>query len=148
MSQPVSGRVLVVDDDVVMREQSARIFGDAAWSVRTAGCGAGALEHINSEEPYDILIVDLNLPDVLGTELIARVPVGRRAPFLLISGFLDVPTTVAAMRLGAANVLEKPVDIFDLLRWSSEIVARTRRPPPAEPPVLGVSSPGAALGRV
>ena len=56
------------------------------------------------------LIVDLNLPEMTGMELIEKArEIGWRHPFIMISGAGEVPDAVAAMRLGACNFLQKPI---------------------------------------
>ena len=85
------------------------------FHVRTAGCAAEGIR-IATSEHFDLLLVDLRLPDMPGTDMI-RVLQDRGAPparFMLISAFLTTHLTVEAMRLGALDVIEKPIWIDDL----------------------------------
>jgi DNA-binding response OmpR family regulator len=107
--------ILIVDDDVGTCETFQFELRREGYVVVTAGSGAEAL-HIASGRAVDLLVVDLRLPDMLGTEVAKVLNANARVPFVLISAFLTTKVTVEAMRLGAANVVEKPVDIEALRR--------------------------------
>ena len=65
---------------------------------------------------FDLMLVDLLLPDMRGTDFIRILRSESRAsPFVLVSGFLTTAVTVEAMKLGAVCVIEKPVEIDDLV---------------------------------
>jgi DNA-binding response OmpR family regulator len=81
--------------------------------VRTANSGRQGLA-MASVGAFDLLLIDLCLPDMLGTELVRRLNQISSVPFVLISGFLRTETTVEAMKLGASNVLEKPITLETL----------------------------------
>ena len=66
-----------------------------------------------ASRPFDLLLVDLQLPDT-GTDVIRSVRGASAAPFILISGFLSTEITVDAMKLGAIDVVEKPISVDEL----------------------------------
>jgi ActR/RegA family two-component response regulator len=112
LSNPV---VLVIDDDELMcqtLEQAFRGEHIRVVSARTGLEGLGIARHLR----VHVLVVDYRLPDLDGLECIRRLRSdGIQTSFILISGYVTVPVAVEAMQLGAVTVLEKPVEIDDLL---------------------------------
>lgn len=81
---------------------------------RTSACGAAGIGLAKTER-FDLLLLDLELPDMRGTDVVEALRgESLAAPFVLISAFLTTEATVAAMRLGAFDVLDKPVSVDDL----------------------------------
>ncbi len=109
-------RVLIIDDDLGTRETFDWALRADGIRVSTTACGAGAISLASSEQ-FDLLLLDLELPDMRGTDVVQALRArSRAAPFVLISAFLTTDATVAAMRLGAYDVLDKPVSVDDLPR--------------------------------
>src|SRR3569623_506944 len=84
-------------------------------------------------QPADVgcIVLELNLPDMSGLDLQARLAArGIIAPLIFITGAADIPSVVKAMRAGALNVLEKPVEpqvLLDQLKLAIESDARRRK---------------------
>jgi response regulator RpfG family c-di-GMP phosphodiesterase len=101
-------RVLVVDDDMAIRQLLATKLKISGFDVTACGSGEEALK-ILSAESYDAIISDLNMPGISGLELLAeahhRFP---RTAFLMATGVGDVSVGVAAMKQGAADYILKP----------------------------------------
>jgi len=114
--------VLLIDDDLGMRELLCLAFRSSGLRVETAATAAEGLT-IARQTAFDILLVDLVLPDMPGTDLVRalRQEVADLR-FILLSGFLTTAVTVEAMRLGAIDVIEKPVSVDELLELVSSIV--------------------------
>ncbi len=115
VASPDTPQVLIVDDDVTSLDLLQRGLRKAyGYEVRTA---ASALEGLALAQAsrFDLLLVDLRLPDMSGIEMVRKLT-DEHGPvaFVLFTGFADVPTTVEAMKLGAFTVLEKPVGLDDL----------------------------------
>jgi ActR/RegA family two-component response regulator len=133
--------ILVVDDDRGTRETFDWILTLGGFSVQTTGSGLQGILMARSH-PYDLLLVDWRLPDISGIDVIRSLCDIDHLRFILMSGFLTVPIAVEAMKLGAADVLEKPLTMEDLLeiasglRWApperrSTVVTRAPRSAPA-----------------
>jgi two-component system, NtrC family, response regulator AtoC len=106
-----SDRILLVDDELTYARALGREFTLRGWSVRIAGSGTEALATLRSE-PADAVIADLQMPSMDGVSLLECLRSGPSwAVLLLMSAQLDIPTTVRAMRAGADDVLQKPVDV-------------------------------------
>jgi two-component system cell cycle response regulator CtrA len=119
-------RALVVEDDaaawrgVELTLRSAQIIAD-----RT-DLGEEALE-LARRYDYDIILLDLKLPDMPGIDVIRRLRAGRiETPVMVLSGSSRPETKTEALRLGADDFLSKPFDRTELLARMQAIVRRCR----------------------
>ena len=103
--------ILVVDDDSTIRETLVEFFealGHRARSAATATEGRRAV----AEHSPDVALVDLRLPDASGLRLLEALAADDpEVAVIFLTGHADVATAVQAMRQGAADFLEKPVDL-------------------------------------
>jgi DNA-binding NtrC family response regulator len=97
---------LVVDDDPSTRLLLSNLLERRGFSIRAAGSLAEARQ--NLDPPPDICMVDLQLPDGEGTELM-RGGFAERADFVVVTGHATVESSVEAMRQGAVDYLTKPL---------------------------------------
>ena len=119
-----SHSVIVVDDDRLVRESLCEVLGDLGCSVRDADGGLAALASI-AREATDMVISDVDMPDISGFELLARLPGIRcTAPVILISARADAGLTASARAAGAAELLAKPVDIEPFTTLVSALLTR------------------------
>ena len=143
-------RVLIVDDDASTVRVIERILRQRGLAVDVAVDGESALQAIESHS-YDVMILDLRMSNVGGLEVLRSIRARNDAPrTILHSAYLDVPTTVAAMRIGVADVVEKSVSltlltdrVFDLANQRRP--ARRTLPPPQQPIAEKGSDPAARL---
>jgi FixJ family two-component response regulator len=100
--------VFVVDDDIYVRESLELLIASAGWNAKTFASAAEFLAHPCAPVP-SCLVLDLSLPGLSGLELQKRIS-GERAdlPIIFITGHVDVPKTVQAMKAGAVEFLTKP----------------------------------------
>jgi len=83
------------------------------YAVDSVSSGAEALAFASSR-PFNLVLIDQRLPDMLGTDVVRAMKVNTLVPFVLMSAFLTTDVTVEAMKLGAVNVLDKPIWIDEL----------------------------------
>jgi DNA-binding response OmpR family regulator len=103
--------VLVVDDDPGTCETFSTALRAAGYSVTIVVSGVDALSCLRASD-FDAAVIDLRLPDMSGMTILSSLrTTNRSCAFILISAFLTTRVTVEAMRLGACDVLEKPIDI-------------------------------------
>jgi YesN/AraC family two-component response regulator len=103
-------KVLIVEDDPTARDGFARLLSLDGFIVQTAGAAGEALQRTRTSA-VDSIVADLNLPDFSAIDLLEAIrSEGLATPFLIVTGCATVQAAVAAMRLGAADFLEKPVD--------------------------------------
>lgn len=132
-------RVLVVDDEIGVRELVREILEDSGYAVATAADAAEANRSLKAGRP-DVILLDLSLPDAGGLSLIRSWSGsgGLPAPVVVLSGYATIDNAVEATRMGASDFLEKPISLQKLLaavrRALSGPVAHARGAMPAAPP--------------
>lgn len=114
-SDQAETEVIVIDDDPAVLATTAILLRDRGFRVRLFTDPLEALLWASDVEPT-CLIVDLRLPGIEGLDLVAAFCALRRHAVVLISAYVDVLTTVDAMRLGVHNVLVKPFAPGELIR--------------------------------
>lgn len=106
--------LLLIDDNQEFLESLDDLFRDHKYSIRSVPSISEA-EKILQKSDVDAIISDYNLVDSTGIELLARVRKdGLSTPFILISGNVTTELVFSGLRLGAFEILDKPLD-FDLL---------------------------------
>jgi DNA-binding NtrC family response regulator len=101
-------KILIVDDELEMLHFLSRFFNRKGYEVHTAEGGAEAWKSIE-ETMYDLVICDLVMDDVSGTELLERVrATDNSLPFIIVTGAGTIETAVEAIKLGAYHYLTKP----------------------------------------
>jgi two-component system response regulator HydG len=104
----VAPRVLVVDDEPVLRRSLARLLLSRGMSVFTAEDGTAALEAFQAQ-PIDVALLDIRMPNVGGLEVLEQVKArGLAVEVVMMTAFGDVETAVSAVRAGAYHFLTKP----------------------------------------
>lgn len=107
--------VFLVDDDVQVREGLSRLLRSHGWRVRAHGSAEDFLEQL-PERAVGCLLLDICMPGMSGTDLHDRLNVsGCPLSIIYLTGHSTVPVSVRAMKHGAFDFLEKPVDETELL---------------------------------
>ena len=121
--------ILVVDDEYQVRETLAGFLSAKGYLVDAADSGSCALE-LMKEKTYDLVLSDLVMKDIDGLDLLKESKTKYpESPFLLITGYASVDTAIEALRFGAYDYLQKPLNYEELLLKvkSALEVARLRR---------------------
>src|SRR4029079_2727303 len=106
-----AARILVVDDERVIREILAEFLTLEGFSVHTVEDGEKALTEVRLH-PYDLLITDLKMPPLSGVQLLEQVEAERLGVLtVLMTGFGTVETAIEAMKKGAYDYLLKPFKV-------------------------------------
>jgi DNA-binding NtrC family response regulator len=109
------GRVLAIDDEPAMTEWLRILLEHAGYEVRTALIGTRGEELFRAWRP-DVVVTDMLLPDVDGIELVRTFKqLDPEAEVIVITGQGNIPRSVEAVKAGAFDFLEKPVDAERLL---------------------------------
>jgi DNA-binding response OmpR family regulator len=109
------GRILVVDDDPGILEVVAYSLGSEGFEVETVADGATALERA-MEDTYDLVVLDLILPGLSGTEVCRRLRAERRTvPILMLTAKDAELDRVLGLELGADDYVTKPFSQAELL---------------------------------
>lgn len=107
-------RVLIIDDDIGTQETFALALRLEQFDVTTTSSGREGIDIVR-DQGSDFVVIDLRLEDMSGIDVIQSLREFWRGHFIVVSGFVSVGVTVEAMKLGADNVLEKPVNIDTLV---------------------------------
>jgi FixJ family two-component response regulator len=122
----ILGAVHVVDDDASWRKSVARLLSAAGYQVAPYESAEAFLGTANVNEPGCILL-DVRMPGLTGLQLQQRLAEMRHVlPIIFVSGHGDIPTSVLAVKAGAADFLTKPVASDVLLRAVQQAIARDR----------------------
>ncbi len=107
--------ILLVDDEPRIRDFITRALVTAGYAVDSASCGQDGLQMALAQD-YDLVILDLLMPDVDGRHILTQLMRDRREqPVLVLSCLADVTTKVDCLELGAQDYLTKPFSLAELL---------------------------------
>jgi two-component system KDP operon response regulator KdpE len=106
--------VLVVEDDVAVRNLVTTALGSHGYERLTAVTGEEAIRAIAASLP-DIVLLDLGLPDVDGVDVIRKVRTWTQVPIIVISARVDDTDKIEALDAGADDYLSKPFSVGELL---------------------------------
>lgn len=120
-------RVLIVDDEPLIRRSLERVFSKRGHEVALSEDGKVAIDQWEKFQP-DIAIVDVLMPEKTGPELIEEVGPSDRTGVILISAYSGEYNPESAKKLGADLFIAKPFDdIHDIVRRSEELHAEKIR---------------------
>ena len=136
-----TGRILIVEDRDSLRRMLERALSQEGYEVASAADGQAGIRLVE-ERAFDFVLTDLKLPDVSGIEVLAASRRAQpRTPVVVLTGFGTVGTAVEAMKLGAYDFREKPVEIDDLSRLIEQAIGERDEAAvfhaPGAPPIVG-----------
>src|ERR687885_60347 len=119
-------RVLLIEDDATTAAGMALTLKQAGFVCDTTDLGEDGLE-IGKLYDYDIIILDLMLPDIDGYEVLRRLRAARvHTPLLILSGLAELDHKLKGLGFGADDFLTKPFDRRELLARIQAIVRRSK----------------------
>jgi FixJ family two-component response regulator len=123
---PATPTVVVVDDDISVRESLELLIQNEGWKPALFESAQAFLAQLPTVTP-SCLILDVNLPDLSGLDIQQRISDNNSStPIIFITGYGDIPTSVRAMKAGAAEFLTKPLDDGILIEAIRAAVLRSR----------------------
>ncbi len=118
--------ILLVDDDERLRNAAGKVLAAGGYRVASAECGQEALDALK-QPSFKLLISDLRLPDLDGIALLKQVRELRpEVEVVMITGHGSVEKAVEAMRLGAYDFIQKPLDSTALLKTVAKALEKQR----------------------
>ena len=112
------GSILLVDDEQKLRRALGAALRDDGHDVVEA-CDARAAKQSLAKQPFDVLVVDNLMPDMTGLELIRELTRttsdGEQPQIVMMTAYATVESAIEAMKLGAADYLQKPFEVDELL---------------------------------
>ncbi len=135
--------VLIIEDESALATALGRVCQRQGWRAELYASGAAGLKALAAGK-FDLAILDIGLPDLSGLEVLekarARAP---QLPVVIITAHGRLENAVAARKLGAAAYLVKPLDLRELERTLTQILATTAAP---TLPALKTATPAQLLG--
>ena len=121
-----AGTVLIIDDEAAIRESLETLLQLEGYAVESAASGEEGLASLG-ERSFDLVLLDLALPDRNGIELLAEIRTQDPGlSIIMITAYGTVENAVKAMQVGAANFIQKPWDNEKLLADVRAAIARRR----------------------
>jgi len=106
-------KILIVEDDETASYLMKTFLEDCDFVVTTASTVTDAVTHLKNNK-YNLLLLDLNLPDFSGFDLLGNIANRVAIPTIVISAYSDTKTKVKAFKYGANDYLSKPIDFLEL----------------------------------
>lgn len=111
-----SRKILIIDDDSSLRTALFRLLTRKSYQVITAQTKAEAIQFANGNQNFDLALVDLQLPDGNGLELLAHIKkTNPQCQFIVLTGFATIESAIEATKQGAFHFLTKPFNIEELV---------------------------------
>lgn len=121
------GRILVVDDEDIVRTSCSRTLSPEGYEVRLAKNGVEGLK-MASEERFDLVLTDLKMPDMDGIEVLRIIKEKwPETAVIIVTGYQTVDTAVKAIKLGAYDYIEKPFTPDALISAVDEAMANRQK---------------------
>lgn len=120
--------ILIVDDEIGVRELLSEVLQDEGYSVSLAENAAQARD-LHLTKQHDLVLLDIWMPDMDGVSLLKEWAAQQRltAPVIMMSGHATIETAVEATRIGAIDFLEKPIALTKLLQTIESALTRQPR---------------------
>ncbi len=123
-------RVLVVDDELLIRDLLYDFFSSQGWDIVVAEGGEKAVQYLKNQE-FDLVLTDLKMPDMDGLDLTGKIrSLYRDLPIIIMTGYPSVDSAVAAIRSKVDDYIIKPFNINALFKSARKAVEDRRRVDP------------------
>jgi DNA-binding NtrC family response regulator len=120
------GRILIVDDELVVRESLSTWFRGEGFQVSSASCAREVLERARKGE-WDLALLDIKMPGMDGMDLMDRLhEIDPQLILIMMTGYASVDTAIRALKKGAYDYVTKPVDPDELLHLTLNALEHCR----------------------
>lgn len=125
---PKSLKILVADDDSFVREMLSAILESVGYTVDTAANGVEALEKFRSGKKFDLILSDMNMPEMSGLDIIKEIRGNdNKVPIIILTGNNEISIAIDALKSGANDYLLKDENIQDVILISIDKVMENYR---------------------
>jgi two-component system cell cycle response regulator CtrA len=119
-------RVLLIEDDSAAAQSMELMLKSESFNVYTTDLGEDGVD-LGKLYDYDIILLDLNLPDMSGFEVLRLLRVSKvKTPILILSGLVDIEDKVRGLGFGADDYITKPLHKDELVARIHAIVRRSK----------------------
>jgi two-component system, NtrC family, response regulator HydG len=125
-SAGLKGRILIVDDELVVRDSLQKWFDSEGYDAGAVSSGREALFAVQQKQ-YDLVLLDIKMPGMDGMELQKKLrEVDSDLTVVIMTGYASVETAVEALKMGAYDYITKPVDPDELVHLVSNALGHKR----------------------
>jgi DNA-binding response OmpR family regulator len=124
INQKILGKVLIVEDDINTRELVQKYLEKDGHTVTTSGNGTDALD-ILTNTTFDIIILDLMLPEINGLEICKIIRTKTNIPIVMVTALVDEEDRLTGLEMGADDYITKPFSPRELAARVKAILRRT-----------------------
>jgi two-component system response regulator ResD len=129
----MSGRVLIVDDEPIVRDVLSRYLARGGYEVDTAEDGEGALKAFGADPP-DLVLLDIMLPRLDGLSVFARIRANADTPVIMLTAKSAETDRVVGLEIGADDYVTKPFSPREVVARVRSVLRRSNRRPEELPP--------------
>ena len=126
-SKTISGGILVVDDEVTIREVVRRYLEREGFTVREAADGYEVLDLIEEREP-ELIVLDLMLPGIDGLTLCRQIRQKHRIPIIMLTAKGEAADRIRGLDIGADDYVVKPFNPQELVSRVNAVLRRVQEP--------------------
>jgi DNA-binding NtrC family response regulator len=125
-SAGLKGRILIVDDELVVRDSLQKWFDSEGYDAGAVSSGREALFAVQQKQ-YDLVLLDIKMPGMDGMELQKKLrEVDSDLTVIIMTGYASVETAVEALKMGAYDYITKPIDPDELVHLVSNALGHKR----------------------
>ncbi len=106
-------KILLVEDDELASELICNFLNDCGFHIKSVLTTTDGISHLNNNT-FDLLILDINLPDFNGFELLKNIKNHISLPVIVTSAYSDIKSKISAFKYGASDYMVKPLDLEEL----------------------------------
>jgi len=115
-----SKNILLIDDDKEFLNLFSAIIKNAGYDIDVASNGREALDKFEKLK-FDLLILDINLPDMMGGELAIKIrEKDKEIKFIVVTGYPDLQESIETIDIGIQDILLKPISSSEMLKAIKE----------------------------
>lgn len=120
-------RILVVDDELLIRDMLYDFFIAQEWDIVVAEDGYKAIDFLKNR-PFDVVLTDIKMPDMTGLELTGKIrSLHDGLPVVLMTGYPSLDTALEALRYKVDDYIIKPFNVNHLYKVVREIASAHRK---------------------
>jgi DNA-binding response OmpR family regulator len=127
--------ILIIDDDRSLQALLSDYFRTNNCSVESAFTGEEGMDllHKTGNEPFDIIVLDIMLPDMDGFETLRRIRTVSTVPVIMLTARIDETDRIVGLEMGADDYMHKPFNPRELVARIKAVLRRGQDPSPAQP---------------
>lgn len=119
-------RVLVVDDELLIRDLLYDFFCDQGWDIVVTEGGQKAVQYLKNQD-FDLVLTDLKMPDMDGLDLTGRIrALYRDLPVIIMTGYPSLDSAVEAIRKKVDDYIIKPFNVNSLFKSVKKAIDERR----------------------